>query len=179
VPPEGLPGARGGEPAPRLVQACGVLLTGALGLAACASPSASHSTTTTRPAAPPRATTTTTTSAPSTTTTTGPSVTAVPSSVKVQVNGASATISFSSASLAGTVGTADGAFGQGGTVYTFTVTGVTYSGAPSTTAGNGGLIASVTVGPGQGGVLVTVKLSGPASHASFGEGHDVVGVQFS
>ncbi|HLJ07085.1 MAG TPA: hypothetical protein VKX24_01000 [Acidimicrobiia bacterium] len=178
MPPEGRSAADGGGLAPRLLRASGVLLTGALGLAACASPSASHTTTTTRPA-PPRATTTTTTVAPSTTTTTGPTVTAVPGSVTVQVNGASATIAFSSASLTGTVGTADGAFGQGGTVYTFTVTGVTYSGAPSTTAGNGGLIASVSVGPGQGGALVTVKLSSPASHASFGEGHDVVGVQFS
>lgn len=142
-------------------------------------PSASHPTSTTQPPSKAPHATTTSISTPSTTTTTGPTVTALPASVNVQISGATATVQFSSASLTGVVNPTDGAFSQGGTVYTFTVTGVSYSGAPTTKTASGGLIASVTVGPDQNEALVTVKLSSPASHASFGEGHDEVGVEFS
>jgi hypothetical protein len=37
----------------------------------------------------------------------------------------------------------------------------------------------VTVSGGSGGATVTVKLSSPASRASYGLGHDAVGVSFA
>jgi hypothetical protein len=97
----------------------------------------------------------------------------------VQIAGASATIEFPTASLIGSVSPGQGAFSSGGTVYTFVISGVSYTGAPSTTTAAGGLIASVQVAPSNGGPMVTVHLSSAASHADLGEGHDEVGVAFS
>lgn len=142
------------------------------------SPSASRSTTSTtgHPAVPATSSTTTsTTLPPATTTTTG----IQPSTIKVSISGASATIDFVSSSITGSLAPGNGAFNTSGTTYTFSVTGVQDSGAPTTATASGGLITSVTVTPASGGVTVTASLSSPASKASFGLGHDEVGVQFS
>ena len=123
-------------------------------------------------------TTTTTTTPPTAATTT--TVGIETATVKVQISGPSATIDFVSSSVTGSLSPANGSFSQGGTVYAFPVTGVQYTGAPSTTSATGGLIASVTVAAASaGGVTVTVDLTSAASHASLGLGHDEVGVQFS
>ncbi|HEX3980771.1 MAG TPA: hypothetical protein VHW93_06090 [Acidimicrobiales bacterium] len=97
----------------------------------------------------------------------------------MQISGASATIEFPTASLTGSVSPGQGAFSQSGTVYTFVIAGVSYTGAPATTTATGGLIVSVQVASGSGGSVVTVHLSSAASHADLGEGHDEVGVAFS
>lgn len=131
------------------------------------------------PATSSTTTTTTTTTQPSAAaTTTTPGIQT--SSVKVTISGASATIDFVSSSITGSLTPANGSFSQGGTLYVFPVTGVDYTGAPTTASATGGLIASVSVAAASaGGVTVTVTLSSPASHASLGLGHDEVGVQFS
>ena len=157
-------------------------LAAGLILAGCsASPSGSGSGSGTHPHAAPRARATTTTSSTAppvaTTTTTAPPIQAT--AVQILVSGASATLEFPTSSLTGTVSPGQGAFSQGGTLYTFVVSGVSYSGPPTTRQGNGGLVSSVQVASGSGGPVVTVHLSGPASHAALGEGHAEVGVQFS
>jgi len=157
-------------------------LASGLILAGCsASPSGSGAGSGTHPhvAPPVRATTSTSSTVPpvATTTTTAPPIQAT--AVQILVSGASATLEFPTSSLTGTVSPGQGAFSQGGTVYSFVVSGVSYSGPPTTKPGNGGLIGSVQVASGSGGAVVTVHLSGPASHAALGEGHAEVGVQFS
>jgi hypothetical protein len=99
--------------------------------------------------------------------------------VSVTISGASADIRFVSSSVTGSLSPGTGTFSQGGTVYTFTITGVQYTGAPVDSTATGGLIASVAVAAASTGVSVSVKLSSPASRASFGLGHDQVGIQFS
>jgi hypothetical protein len=167
---------------PPRVRVAAVLVTAAVAsiAAGCSSsPAASRSTTTTtghRAVPATSSTTTTTTQPPATTTTTG-----IPTStVKITITGASASIQFVSSSISGSLSPGTGSFGQGGTVYSFPVTGVQYSGAPTTASATGGLITSVSVtaAPG-GGVSVTVNLSSPTSHASLGLGHDEVAVEFS
>jgi hypothetical protein len=145
--------------------------------AGCSSPAANHSATTTvRGKAPPRATTTTTT------TTTVPPTT-VPTvqgtSVQIHITGSTATVDFASSSVSGSLSPEPGSFSQGGIVYTFTVSGVQYSGSPSTTTATGGLITSVVVSSGSGGATIAVTLLSPQSHATYGLGHNEVGVSFS
>jgi len=123
---------------------------------------------------------TTTTAAPATTT----AVTAPPvqsSSVQVQIAGATAIISFSSADLSGTLQTGNARFSASGTTFAFSVSGVTYSGQPLTTSAPSGtgLISQVVVSAAGGGVAVSVSLRSPASHDQFGLGHDTVGVTLS
>ena len=96
--------------------------------------------------------------------------------VKVQISGASAIVDFTSASLTGSLSPSAGVFGQGGTVFTFTVGGVSYSGSPTTTTATSGLITSVEVSAAGTGATVTIKLSSPASRSQFAIGHTQVGV---
>ncbi|MGH8995372.1 MAG: hypothetical protein ACRDYB_04965 [Acidimicrobiales bacterium] len=156
-----------------------VAAVGALG-AGCSSPAASHSSTTTTKArhhvAPATSTTTTTTTSPGSTTTAPP---VQSSEVQVQISGPSATLTFTSADISGSLSPQTGSFSQGGTIYTFVVSGVHYTGAPSTTTTTGGLIKTVAVASSAGGASVTVTLSSSASHASYGLGHNEVGVKFS
>ncbi len=151
--------------------------------AACSSsPAASRSaTTTTRPGHRPHQATTTTAS--TTTTTAPPATTTAPpvqsSSVQIVIHGSGVDITFASSDVSGTLSPQSGAFSQGGTVYTFTIAGVQFTGAPATSPGTGGLIGSVTVAQGSGGAAVTVKLTSPAGNTTFGLGHNEVGVTFS
>jgi hypothetical protein len=166
------------QPLARRVGGVASLVALAALVAGCSSPAVhqARATTTTRP--PSRSTTTTTsTTVPPTSTTTAPPV--VSSHVVVGISGPSATIEFTSSDISGSVLPQTGTFSQGGTVYTFAITGVRYAGAPSTTRATGGLIASVTVSGASTGAQVTVTLTSPASHASYGLGHNEVGVSFS
>lgn len=95
------------------------------------------------------------------------------------ITGSTATLAFASSNVQSSVSTSPGTFSQGGTVFTFTVFGVDYTGAPSTTTATGGLIESVVVTASNGGPTVTAALSAPASHVTFGIGHDEVGFQLS
>jgi hypothetical protein len=154
------------------------ILTAIVALAAgCSSPATNDSTTTTVGGkAPPLATTTTSTS-----TTVPPTTvpTVQSTSVQVQITGSTATVDFPSSSVSGSLSPQPGSFSQGGTVYTFEVSGVQYSGSPSTTTATGGLITSVVVSSGSGGPTIAVTLSSPQAHATYGLGHDEVGVSFS
>jgi len=159
----------------------GIALSGAaLVLAACtSSPSATHSSTT-GTGKPPRTattTTTTTTAPPTAPLTSAPSVQS--GTVSVTISGATAGIRFVSSSVTGSLSPGGGTFSQGGTVYTFTITGVQYTGTPVVSTASGGLIISVSVAAANAGVNVSVKLSSPASHAAYGLGHGEVGVTFS
>ena len=153
---------------------------GALVLAGCSSaPSATHlsrSTTTTlaKGKPPPLATTT----SASTTTSTAPP-TEVAASVDIQISGSSAIVAFSSSSLTGSLAPSPGTFSQGGRVFTFTVSGVQYTGSPSTQTATGGLITEVQVSASSGGATVTVQLAASTSNAQFGIGRSQVGVTFS
>ena len=100
-------------------------------------------------------------------------------SVQVQISGATATIDFTSSSVSGSLSPAAGTFSEGATLYTFAVSGVSFTGSPSTTTATGGLISSVVVSGGSGGATVTIKLSSPTGHETYGLGHDEVGVTFS
>ena len=138
--------------------AVGVLATGCS-----SSPTAAKSTTTTSTVPPPA--------------TTAPPVQS--STAQVVIQGSGATISFTSSDISGSLAPQPGTFSQGGTLYTFTVTGVQYSGSPATSTATGGLIQSVTVAHGSGGAVVIAKLASSAAHASYGLGHNEVGVTFS
>lgn len=155
-------------------------LLGLVALAAgCSStPSPSTSTTsTTEGKRPPLATTSTT--AATTVPAPNTSSTIAATGVQVEINGSTAAVEFTSASVSGTLSPNAGNFSQGDTVYTFTVSGVSFSGSPAPTTASGGLIASVRVA-GDGGVpTITVTLASPATHASYGLGHDEVAVVFS
>jgi len=160
----------------------GIGLSGAaLVLSGCTSSPSPARSSTTGIGQPPRAatstTTTTTTAPPTSPLTSAPSVQS--GTVSVTISGASAGIRFVSSSVTGSLSPGGGAFSQGGTVYTFTITGVQYTGTPVVATASGGLIVSVAVAAASAGVNVSVKLSSPASHASLGLGHDQVGVQFS
>jgi hypothetical protein len=100
-------------------------------------------------------------------------------SVQVQITGSTATIDFTSSSVSGSLSPGAGTFSDGGTLYTFVVSGVSFSGSPSTTTAAGALISSVEISGGSGGATVAIKLSSPTSHESYGLGHDEVGVTFS
>ncbi len=164
----------------RRLGSLGLLAALTLAAASCSSPSpASHHASAPAHRRRPAATTTTstTTTTASTTTTTAPPV---PSShVVVGISGSSATIEFTSSDLTGSLDPMTGTFSQGGTVYTFVIGGVHYSGTPTTATASGGLITSVAVSGANAGATVTVTLSAPASHASYGLGHNEVGVSFS
>jgi len=147
--------------------------------------STAHSTTSTtatrhppkpKPTAPAPPTTTTT--VPASTSTTPPVQT---SSIEVGISGPTVTLTFLSADLTSALSTAGAVFTQGGTIFTFIVTGVSYSGSTTTTSPSvaGGLVSQVVVSPTNGGITVEVKLSGPASHYTFGLGHNEVGVMLS
>lgn len=158
----------------------------ALGLiaAGCSSnPTADRSvTTTTRVRHHARQTTTTSTTSTTTTTAPPPTTTAPPvqsSSAQIVIHGSGADISFASSDISGSLNPQAGTFSQGGTLYTFTIGGVQYNGSPASSSATGGLIASVTVAQGSGGATVTVRLTSPAAHATFGLGHNEVGVSFS
>ena len=122
----------------------------------------------------PTATSTTTTTVVAGSTTTSPPVQS--SSVQVQISGSQATISFASSDVSGSLSPQPGTFSQGGTVYEFVISGVQFTGASTTQSQSGGLISSVTVSSASGGAAVTVKLTAPASHSSYGLGHNEVGV---
>jgi hypothetical protein len=163
----------------RLIWLSALVAIAAVAAGCSSSPTASHATTsTTRPVHRHETTTstsTTSTSAP--TTTTAPPVPS--SNVVVQISGSSATIQFTSSDVSGSLSPETGTFSQGGTVYTFLISGVQYSGGPSITTATGGLIASLKVSSSTGGASITIMLTGPASHASYGLGHDEVGVSLS
>ncbi len=117
------------------------------------------------------------TTLPTTTTTTAVPVQS--SSAQIQISGSSATISFTSSDISGSLSPETGTFSQGGTVYIFMVSGVQFTGSPATATATTGLINSVAVAQGSGGAMVTVKLTSPAAHATYGLGHNEVGVTFS
>jgi hypothetical protein len=155
-------------------------LTAALGLAAgCSSTPAasSRSTTTTTARHHAQTATTTTPTTIASSTTTAPPVQS--STAQIQIQGSAATITFASSDISGSISPETGTFSQGGTVYTFIVSGVQFTGSPTTSTASGGLISSVTVSAGPSGATVTAKLTGPAAHASYGLGHNEVGVTFS
>jgi hypothetical protein len=131
---------------------------------------------------------TTTTGAPTTTTTSTPPVTTAAntappeqaSTVQVQINGATTIVTFDSSDLSGTLQTANPGFNASGTTFTFTISGVSYSGTPvTTTAAGTGLISQVVVSGTSGGASVVVSLRSAASHDEFGLGRDTVGVSLS
>lgn len=103
------------------------------------------------------------------------------SSIEVGISGPTVKLTFLSADLTGALSTGSAVFAQGGTIFTFTVTGVSYSGSATTTSPSvtGGLVSQVVVSPTNGGITVEVTLSGPASHYTFGLGHNEVGVMLS
>jgi hypothetical protein len=140
------------------------------------SPAADKSATTTTALRHHQATTTTSTTVPSSTTTAPP---VQSSDAQIQIMGSSATISFTSSDISGSISPGTGTFSDGDTLYTFTVSGVQFTGSPATSTATGGLIGSVTVAQGSGGATVAVKLTSPAAHASYGLGHNEVGVTFS
>ncbi|MGH9045293.1 MAG: hypothetical protein ACRDVP_10765 [Acidimicrobiales bacterium] len=161
-----------------------LLAAGAIASACSSAPTSSNrsASTSTTQASRPHASASTTgpttaTTAPVAPTTTSPPVQA--STVQVQIAGATATIQFTSSDVSGSLFPQKGTFGAGGTLYIFTVSGVAYSGSPSTTVSTSGLIGSVAVSAGHNGAQVTIKLSSPATHASYGLGHNEVGVSFS
>jgi len=121
---------------------------------------------------------TTTTTVLASTSTTPPVQT---SSIEVGISGPTVTLTFLGADLTGALSTEGAVFTQGGTIFTFIVTGVSYSGSATTTSPSvaGGLVSQVVVSPTNGGITVKVKLSGPASHYTFGLGHNEVGVMLS
>jgi hypothetical protein len=142
------------------------------------SESTTHPTTSTTAASPkitaPRQPTTTTLAA---STSTIPPVQT--SSVEVGITGATVTLTFLSG-LTGALSTRGEVFDQGGTVFTFVVTGVSDSGSTTTSPSvAGGLVSQVVVSPTNGGITVEVKLSRPASHYTFGLGHNEIGVMLS
>jgi hypothetical protein len=155
------------------------VLSVALGLTAAgcsSSPATDRSTTTTTTRHHAQTTTTTSTTVASSTTT-SPSVQS--STAQIQIQGSGATVTFTSSDISGSINPEAGTFSQGGTVYTFTVSGVQFTGSPASSTASGGLISSVSVAAGSDGATVTVKLTSPAAHASYGLGHDEVGVTFS
>ena len=130
----------------------------------------------TRPSNPANPSNPVTTIAP--TSTTAPKVPSA--TVEVEIAGGTALVQFVSSTLNGDLTPTNPAFIQANMVFTFTVQGVNYSGPPQTTsAGTSGLITQVVVTSSNGGVTVEVKLSAPASHYAFGQGHNQVGVTLS
>jgi hypothetical protein len=100
--------------------------------------------------------------------------------VSIQIQGPTATFTFSPVGASDSLQATGAAFRQGGTVFAFEITGVTYSGSPTTVkATTAGLVSSATVIAASGGADVTVVLDSAATNFAFGLGHGVVGVQFS
>lgn len=97
----------------------------------------------------------------------------------MQISGSQASITFTSSDISGSLDPQPGTFSQGGTVYQFVVAGVQFTGASASATQSGGLIKTVTVSAASGGATVVVTLSSPASHTSYGLGHNEVGVLFS
>lgn len=122
------------------------------------------------------------------TTTTAPSATApssapplAASSIQLQITGSTAVVQFASADLSGSLATADPGFSAGGTVFSFLVQGVTYSGSPVTATSTSatGLIDQVVASANPGGVSVRVTLRSEATGYQLGLGHDLVGLTLS
>jgi hypothetical protein len=127
-----------------------------------------------------------TTSVPSTTTTAPPATTAPAqslqaSSIQVQVTGSSAVVQFASSDLSSSLQTADPGFSAGGTIFSFLVEGVSYSGAPvtATSTSTTGLISQVVASADPNGVSVRVTLRSEATGYQLGLGHDLVGLTLS
>jgi hypothetical protein len=127
----------------------------------------------------PHATATTATTVPSTTTSTNPpSTNQQASSINVEISGNSVVLQFVSSDLTGSLQTADPAFSEGGTVFTFVIEGVSYAGAAVTSSAPSGPIAEASAARTSGGVAVQVSLRSAESSYQFGLGHDLVGVSF-
>ena len=100
--------------------------------------------------------------------------------VEVVISGSTAIIHFTSAAVTGSLATAAPTFTSGGSAFTFSVTGVTYTGGVVTTVGvPSALVSRVVVSSASGGVAVQVTLTKATSHYQFGIGHGQVGVSFS
>jgi hypothetical protein len=90
-------------------------------------------------------------------------------------------IQFASSDLSGSLQTADPGFSAGGTVFSFLVEGVSYSGAPVTASSSSttGLVDQAVASAATGGVSVRVTLRSPATAYQLGLGHDEVGLTLS
>jgi hypothetical protein len=90
-------------------------------------------------------------------------------------------IQFASSDLSGSLQTADPEFTAGGTIFSFQVEGVSYSGSPVTAASTSasGLIGQVVASADPNGVSVRVTLRSPATNYQLGLGHDLVGLTLS
>ena len=135
------------------------------------------------PKAPPAqhkssASTTSVPSATTTTATTAPAQSLQASSIQVQITGSSAEVQFASSDLSGSLQTADPGFSAGGTIFSFLVEGVLYSGAPvtATSTSTSGLISQVVASAAPDGVSVRVTLRSQATSYQLGLGHDLVGL---
>ncbi|GEM_PF-5403440 len=96
------------------------------------------------------------------------------------VAGSTATIQFTSAAVSGSLKPTSPAFNSAGTQFTFTITGVTYTGGHVYGTGSPqDLISEVEVSSASNGVSVVVSLRSARSKYQFGLGHDQVGVSFS
>ena len=122
-----------------------------------------------------------------TTTTTSPTATSAPaqslraSSIQLQITGSSVEVQFASASLNGSLQTADPGFSSGGMIFSFLVEGVAYTGSPVTASSTSasGLIGQVVASSAPDGVSVRVTLRSPATTYQLGLGHDLVGLTLS
>ena len=175
------------HPRPRWTAIALAALAGVSAGCASGTGSAAHNTTsTTATHHAPKSKSKSTAPAPPTTTTTVPASTSTTppvqtSSIEVRISGPTVSLNFLSANLTGALSTASAVFTQGGTIFDFIVTGVSYSESAITTSSSvaGGLVSQVVVSPTNGGITVEVKLSEPASHHTFGLGHNEVGVILS
>ena len=116
--------------------------------------------------------------ATTTTPTTAPAQSLQASSIQVQITGSSAEVQFASSDLSGSLQTADPGFSAGGTIFSFLVEGVSYSGAAVTTTSTStsGLISQVVASADSNGVSVRVTLRSQATSYQLGLGHDLVGL---
>jgi len=100
-----------------------------------------------------------------------------------------AIIGFTSGAVTGTIEPINAAFGEDNRTFTFSITGVTYSGRAEAGNGPGGTsfgkplppqpVSRVMVSPTSEGVSVQVFLNKPASRYEFDVGNRYVGVTFS
>jgi len=96
------------------------------------------------------------------------------------ISGSTATIQFTTPAVTGTLTPTGGAFQSGGKQFTFTITGVTYTGGAVTTVGPPtNRISQVIVTAASNGVNVVASLNQAASNYQFSVKGNQVSVTFS
>jgi hypothetical protein len=142
-------------------------LAGTLAAACSSSPSKHHSSTATTRTLP-KSVTRHPHSPPPTTAPPRATTPIVVAGVEAEISSSSATISFQGPAVTGSVTPTDGSFSNGGKQFTFTITGVQYSGNTVTTDGPPtNRILAVVVNSASNGVTVQLTISPAASNHQF------------